>query len=171
MKTFYKMTNKIHASNYEMIKDNIDSELALYFSNDIFNYYVEEVGLETISFFIDLQEQKSYQLEMGLTDEEFLEYLDMDEEIKADKEEEEDSDSKEQNLFKRIMSIKHKAYNTLLLSEKLQRHFLKELIDNIPKDKLFSGREEIFNFVKVIEQQFLYEILIPETTKWRKRFN
>jgi len=153
-KTPVKLTaGQIHEINYQSVKSNIDNELAMYFQTDIFNYYLEEVGIETVYDYIESQDRINYYNDTAGYD------VPKDTDYYAYPEN--DDDSKQQKSFDKIMSKKKTVFNIPLIKDKLQRHFLKELIENIPLDKILKSRDEVFSFVKMFEQKFLYEILIP----------
>jgi len=162
---------EVYEINYQSIKSCVDTELAHYFTTEIFKYYMDEVGIDLIADYVELQEEINQHLDMGFDPEEVESYYSSYNKFKFNDVNNESEDEDGEDVFKNIMAKKNTKYNLPLIKDKLQRCFIRELVENIPVNKVLITRDDVVNFIKTFEQEFLYEFLIPIGKKGKKYFN
>ncbi len=65
------------------------------------------------------------------------------------------------NEIERILQANKVPYSLKDVRSRLAQYFMRRLVYNTPKDRVFASPEEALGFIKTYEQQFFYEYLRP----------
>ena len=145
--------NTIYQYNFDSIKENIDIKLSKYISDEIYQYYAEEIGTEKVIDFLIVQDRISEVHSSRFFSPSY--YL-------PSSYDEDDYDSDEEdNKFSFKQRVSVPKYNIIAIKGSLVKYFLTELVYDIPSNSLFCNRKDVEDFVKMYELKFLYENVIP----------
>lgn len=127
--------------------------------NDLYKYYQDEVGIETILRFLTKEDGMNFRIQNGIHEPGIT---------KFDREPPEDIPG-ESEIEKII--IKNKIpYKESEIKGRLIQYFLRRLVANIPSDKEFNSDDEVIDFLKTYETAFLYGYLIPMAEQLKENF-
>lgn len=147
-------SDTIYHLNFVILKENIDAELSFYISEEIYKYYHDEIGIDRIIAFLIYEDEKN-----GDLDDLFNEYYKIKKMNDDLDNEDDDEDLKTVEKWKKSLRV----YNNTLIKSKLVKYFLTEMVYEIPSTAIFCKREDVINFIKMYEQKFLYELVIPNS--------
>lgn len=141
--------------NFEIVKDCMNEKYGKEIIERLYDYYLEEIGLDKIVNFLKFQD-KIEELNGGS----FVDYGNFFIENKRISYYKNDNDEDDDEDDKKIIPKKYE-YNIEIIKTNLFKYFIQELVEEIPEDAFFQNQEDVIDFIKMYEIKFLYEFLIP----------
>lgn len=154
-----KNPEDVWQENFRVIKSSMNEKYGKKIINDIFEYYVDEIGIEKIIDFLKIQDKIEQFNEYN-----FISYGNIFFEQrgilykKITNKKSDDDDGDENDL---IVNKKNTEYDFELIKSSLFRYFIQEMVEDIPEDSILRDEQDVNDFIKMYEVKFLYEFVIP----------
>ncbi len=148
--------NDVWDHNFKKITENIDKKFGKELTDDLYNFYVEEIGLEKVVKFLEEQDRLLTLANYGYMDLDSV-ILKEDNKINYNKPPEDfNEDEDESDKTK-------EEYNIDTIKASLLKNFLNQLVEEIPTNSVFISGTDAIDFIKTYQIKFLYEVIIPSS--------
>lgn len=153
-----KNPEDVWQENFRVIQSSMNEKYGKKIINDIFEYYIEEIGIEKIIEFLKVQDKIEQ-----FNEHNFINYGNVFFEqrgilYKKITNKKSDDDDDENDL---IVNKKNIEYDFELIKSSLFRYFIQEMVEDIPEDSILRDEQDVNDFIKMYEVKFLYEFVIP----------
>lgn len=134
------LTRDVKRSNLAVMNQHMD-----YIRREVPNFFIQEGGIEEVLRFLAQEDGMNLRLQWtgGLPD------FSQKETTMSD------------NEIERILQANKVPYSLKDVKARLAQYFVRRLIYNTPKDRIFASSKEALDFIKTYEQKFYYEYLKP----------
>ncbi len=147
--------NDVWEHNFKKITENIDVKFGKELTNDLYDFYIEEIGVEKVVKFLEEQDRLLSLANYGymdldsviLKEDNKINYINPPEDFNEDEEDESDKTKEE--------------YNADTIKASLLKNFLNQLVEEIPTNSVFISGTDAIDFIKTYQIKFLYEVIIP----------
>lgn len=139
---------QIKEHNLDLIRKNLKMYFK-YITDEIFEYYLKEVGIEPILDFLSVEDGSNFLLQAGHT-----------EQPNPVKFNQTDVNIPDEDPVQRVIRQNKIPYTRKEIQMRLVQYFIRRLVANVPEDKKFQNTNEITAFLKMYEQKFLYGYLM-----------
>jgi hypothetical protein len=134
------LTRDTKKSNLTVMNQHME-----YIRHEVPDFFIQEGGIEEILHFLAQEDGMNLRLQWtgGLPDFSL------------------ERTSMSDNEIERILQANKIPYSLNDVKARLAQYFIRRLIYNTPKDRVFASSEEALEFIKTYEQRFYYEYLKP----------
>lgn len=147
---------KTRRANLDYMQSHV-KEVSDFVTHEIPEYYLKEAGIETILDFLIVEDSSNFRIQHGMVTPGTITFKGT--EPKRDNESEIDY----------ILRANKIPYTWKEIKGRLVQYFIRRMQANVPRDHMFTTLEEVWNFLKVYEQKFLYNYMIPMSKMAEKR--
>jgi len=154
---------EIWEENFKIIRNNLNEESGKLLTEELYEHYSDEVGVEKIIKFLETQdkiEEINNQNIMNFGSILFFENTKINY-YNSYKYEQEENEDEEDTNFRNKITKKNTDYNFNTIKLSLLKYFLNELVEDIPTSEILRNKEDVLEFTKMFQIKFLYEYLIP----------
>lgn len=143
------LTRDVRGENLRIIQQNAE-----YIMREVPKFFLQEAGIDVVLDFLSKEDGSNIRLQWtndsGQAGSKLSDFSKQD-------------TPTSDNELELILQANRIPYSLDEVKNRLVQYFVRRLVYNVPNDRTFSSPEEALDFVKVYEQKFLYEYLIPMT--------
>lgn len=148
---------EVWQDNFKIIQNSMNADYGKIIINDIFEYYIEEIGIEKLINYLQAQDKIEQINDYNFINYQSIFFEQRSFEYKIDKRNKL-YDEEDNNL---INNQKNIEYNYELIKANLFRYFIQEMVEEIPENSILRDEKDVNDFIKMYEVKFLYEYVIP----------
>lgn len=148
---------EVWQDNFKIIQNSMNADYGKMIINDIFEYYVEEIGIEKLIDFLKIQDKIEQFNEYNFINYGSIFFEQKGFEYKINLQTK--INNEDDNDF--IENPKDIEYNYDLIKTNLFRYFIQEMVEEIPENSILRDEKDVSDFIKMYEVKFLYEHVIP----------